>query len=326
MIQKYFFYTYVFWILGMISLLANERPDKAEKPREIHFMEELRIGPRDLLDHHLWPDPSVSAAIDSKGGLYVCDTRESRVLHFSKDGTFLGVVLKKGEGPGELANLANFQILEGDRAVAFELQGGQQTFNFYDEEMRYEKSVPARNQGFSPIFALVAPDASKFAATFNVREVTSPELTDEVGVADFELKLLKELSANRIRIPNRREIQTPGFWVKFFENILTLSLSNQGLCTFGKAGAYTKPVLLGLIPMEDGHLLAVTEENREKDVQNADDYDARGHLVGRAKAYQRGFVGEDGRVKMIFKNGKAYTMETDLSGDRHLVRYAFQWQ
>jgi len=77
----------------------------------------------------------------------------------------------------------------------------------------------------------------------------------------------------------------------------------------------------GLIPSEEGHLLVVLDEPDEERAQNADLFSPAGAYLGRLRNAHMGFLGPDDQVRMLFKSGFAYTIETDAEGNNSVVRY-----
>ena len=76
-----------------------------------------------------------------------------------------------------------------------------------------------------------------------------------------------------------------------------------------------KPPVAGLLTMEDGTLIVIHDQSNATLEAIGDIYDKNGKFVGSFTH------GGKGMSRMIFKNGFAYTVETDDMGDNTVVRY-----
>ncbi len=84
--------------------------------------------------------------------------------------------------------------------------------------------------------------------------------------------------------------------------------------------------LVGMIPMEDGHLLAIHDVNLATRVAIADIFSPDGRFVGRLKMGDLGLIGPVTNLpRMIFRNGMAYTIVSDEDGENYAVRYRYKW-
>jgi len=98
-----------------------------------------------------------------------------------------------------------------------------------------------------------------------------------------------------------------------------------------KAVAYAEPPpvknpLFGLIPMADGHVLAIHDVRMAERVDIADIFTPEGRYVGKAKMAGNGFMTPLSAVpRMSFRNGFAYTILTDEHGDNRAVRFRYRW-
>ena len=87
------------------------------------------------------------------------------------------------------------------------------------------------------------------------------------------------------------------------------------------------PAILGLVPMDDGHLLVVRHHDPESGKTQADIFDAKGRFIGQCVlppvvynplAFYFGYG-----VKLWFRHGKAYGIE-NRNGDDFMVRYNYK--
>ncbi len=89
-----------------------------------------------------------------EGQLYITDRNACRILHWSKDGKFLGAFGVKGQGPGELTRP---ELLHVTKDEVWIFNRGDSRFCIYDREGTFKRSF------FSPVeairrFAVVNPN------------------------------------------------------------------------------------------------------------------------------------------------------------------------
>lgn len=89
-----------------------------------------------------------------------------------------------------------------------------------------------------------------------------------------------------------------------------------------------KQAIFGLVPMEDGGLIVVTNYSAITGEVEADVFNKDGHYIGKAEmppVIVNSFGAYFGTaVQLFLKNGKAYALENNESGDLELVRYAYK--
>jgi len=128
------------------------------------------------------------------------------------------------------------------------------------------------------------------------------------------------------------EEEIDSFVVDHMETVkATLPIEVHGVYTkkrfregFEQAGIsrYHNP-LYGLLPMPDGHLLAI-HAVAEGGRQTADIFDADGTYSGRVTMDDFAFLGTTFEPRMTFANGYAYTIETKADDSHELVRYSYR--
>lgn len=59
-------------------------------------------------------------AVDSRGGVYVPDFHQNRVVVFSPDGRVVRTIGRRGSGPGEFRTLRTVQVIAGDSLLTFD--------------------------------------------------------------------------------------------------------------------------------------------------------------------------------------------------------------
>jgi len=81
-----------------------------------------------------------------------------------------------------------------------------------------------------------------------------------------------------------------------------------------------------IVPTEDGHILVVEHLDFTTGKQFADLYDPSGKLMGNVILENWALLAPSGYPRMLFRNGFAYTVETDEEGDTYVVRYRYQFK
>ncbi|MBM4131554.1 hypothetical protein FJ250_11115 [bacterium] len=89
-----------------------ENPEHAPRRREVVLREQWRVGADE--DDPLM-GPVGGAVADDAGNVYLLDTQKQEVLKFAADGRYLGLVARKGEGPGEIELVFSLELLDGNR-------------------------------------------------------------------------------------------------------------------------------------------------------------------------------------------------------------------
>jgi hypothetical protein len=87
--------------LGLAQLAAAqvENPERAPAQRRIEFVEAWRSDP----DSDEYLIGYVGAAVrGDDGSIYLLDAQQQEVLRFRADGKYLGTIVRRGEGPGEI--------------------------------------------------------------------------------------------------------------------------------------------------------------------------------------------------------------------------------
>lgn len=83
------------------------------------------------------------------------------------------------------------------------------------------------------------------------------------------------------------------------------------------------PPVNGIIPMEDGGFLVVHFSDTLTGEQLADIFDAKGTYLGETTLPGWSFIDKELFPRMLFRAGKAYTVETDDLGDNRAVVYSY---
>jgi len=107
--------------------------------------------------------------------------------------------------------------------------------------------------------------------------------------------------------------------------LVTASVVKRGIES-AEIPLYKNPVF-GIIPMEDGTLLVVHDIDFTTGENTADIFSAKGDCLGEVKMANYAFatITASGYApRMSFRNGFAYTIETDNAGDQSVVRYRYK--
>ncbi len=87
-----------------------------------------------------------------------------------------------------------------------------------------------------------------------------------------------------------------------------------------------KPPIFGLVPMEHGGLLVVHDLDLTSFSQVGHVFDGEGRYLCDLRMEHQAMVDASEEVRLVFRNGHAYTLETQAGGFLNLVRYRVSWQ
>lgn len=105
------------------------------------------------------------------------------------------------------------------------------------------------------------------------------------------------------------------------------SLINDAFLKKVMARADLPPVKVpvsGLLCMPNGYLLVVHHVDAMTGKQVADIFSDKGIFVGQVAMPDWAFVSPSSQPRMVFRNGKAYTLEMDEEGDNRVARYSYK--
>lgn len=148
---------------------------------------------------------------------------------------------------------------------------------------------------------------SSFEPTLKIQREVKPTLFTEAEVDRFAEQVL---DVYRTNLPEQ------------FKPFATEQNVKKGLSKSG-LDDLIKPYIWNLIIMEDGHILAIVEDDQINRTQTVDIFDKHGKYLGDATLPNYAFMGEDGNSRMIFKNGKAYTILSEPEYN-WVVRYSYR--
>lgn len=167
-------------------------------------------------------------------------------------------------------------------------------------------------------FGAFAPDGTIYTAVGHRYEVTQWRADGKAKIRtitrDVKPNLLTEAEIEAVINPIRQSIkaQVP----PDVAAVVTPSVVKKA--TARAAFLPGRMPINGLKVMEDGSLLVITDYNRITRLSRADLFDTDGRFQG---SFQHPNAGLQ---TMVFKNGYAYTIETDEDDEQTLVRYRIQ--
>jgi len=235
-----FFWTVV--MAGAWSAPAADEVDqiangvRPESPAlKLVLTEDLRIGPDDGEDWHLWSGAYVTVDVDAAGRIYVADTGGDRVLVFGPDGEYLRQIGGPGAGPGEFQGLYSFAVLN-DGAVAFSNNQELVAFHFFDADMAFLEREPLLPQ---PVFiqsADFSPNGRWIAATYMKLRPQEGMLTAYTGVLTRKKEEKITLSQQDQTVFDETRMRKPAFWVEFLAGWFRLASRGVGVSAFDRDG------------------------------------------------------------------------------------------
>lgn len=102
------------------------------------LVEELRIG--GMGDDAAAFGRVAAVAVDDRGVIWVADEMAAEVKRFGPDGQLLGVVGRRGEGPGEFQGISGIKRMPDGRMVVWDQHTGR--FSYFSPEGRFLASTP----------------------------------------------------------------------------------------------------------------------------------------------------------------------------------------
>ena len=126
-----------------IVVRADNPPVWGDHPR---LVEELRIGA--LEGDSTYTFGQITGVAVTDDAVWIADAQSGSVVRrYGRDGRFLGVVARRGEGPGELQGPVALQRLPDGRVVAFETAGPDLTLYETDGTFVAGRRAPIRCMG-----------------------------------------------------------------------------------------------------------------------------------------------------------------------------------
>ncbi|MFC1731997.1 6-bladed beta-propeller [candidate division KSB1 bacterium] len=123
--------TYTVETIDGVRYVHNHAPAWGDEPKAA--LELIRkfgeVGSEDESGYLFNP---FAMAKDSKGNVYVLEVTDAQIEKFAPDGTHIGAIGRKGQGPGEMMMPYNIDIDRNDNIVVFDF--GNQRFQVFSPE------------------------------------------------------------------------------------------------------------------------------------------------------------------------------------------------
>ncbi len=131
-----------------VRIVHNVQPGKWGPTPKVRLEPVRIIGDADTEDENLAFNMPNDLAEDSRGNIYIADSSNARIQKFTKDGTFVASLGRKGQGPGEFASIRALVVAADDRVVAFDASQRRLTILTTEgKEVRTIKLVKAAISG-----------------------------------------------------------------------------------------------------------------------------------------------------------------------------------
>ncbi len=103
-----------------VRIVHNEKAGRWGTNPKIAIEPVRIIGDADTDDENLAFNMPNDLAEDSRGNIYIADSSNARIQKFTKDGTFVASLGRKGQGPGEFVSIRSLAVDADDRLFAFD--------------------------------------------------------------------------------------------------------------------------------------------------------------------------------------------------------------
>jgi len=103
-----------------VRIIHNVQPGKWGTTSKVRLDPVRIIGDSDTDDENLAFNMPNDLAEDSRGNIYIADSSNARIQKFTKEGTFVASLGRKGQGPGEFNSIRSLAVDADDRLFAFD--------------------------------------------------------------------------------------------------------------------------------------------------------------------------------------------------------------
>ena len=212
--------------LRQIPVIQNGTHLKAQK-QTLVFEEDLRLGPANLPEEHLFVGVNVSVDADAAGNIYIADGASNRVLVFSPEGGFLRQIGRAGEGPGEFLALRRFEVLTQGGALAFEGMQHLSRINWFDTQYKFAR-VSQRNNRIHRIKDWRgSPDGQTFACELVRIDTVSKRLVTRFLLTDGALNEQAEFGHFSQEEFDTTRVRDQSYWVTYLAAFFVRELKGQ---------------------------------------------------------------------------------------------------
>lgn len=132
------FLTLIVVTIANFGFSKEEKNSNINKTQKISVILELELKPRVDDENYLF-NQIKKIDVDSKENIYILDSGNQSVKKFDKNGRYLSVIGRKGQGPGEFIFPYILRISKKDQIYIFDW--GMRRLNIYDSEGNFIRSI-----------------------------------------------------------------------------------------------------------------------------------------------------------------------------------------
>ncbi|MEW5899978.1 MAG: 6-bladed beta-propeller [Acidobacteriota bacterium] len=335
-------------IKSIDGVVVVNNPKKPVYEEDVFKMEEeLSIGVAGGEDEHLFSQIG-EIAVDDEERIYVSDWKESWIKVFDKSGTFLMIIGKKGQGPGEFEQISGIQITPQNELVGLDSRSRRLSFFSPNGQLIQSRSI-------GEIQALDIKINSR--GNFVARSVT---LDPQTALAVTELKIYSANSSPlaKVAATDPQDVFTPFLpflvWELVDNDTILCGLNKKyEFSVYDSEGKVTKVISRDYDPVR------ISDEERKESLKRLKQPENK--AVPRSHpAYRRFSIDEEGRIFVqvwekpagrrgyyhdvfdsrgkyiakipfefpprVWKKKKLYTIEEDESGFQFVRRHKVEWK
>ena len=309
--------------------------------------EELSIGEAGGREEYMFSSAR-SLAVDLSGNIYVMDVKETHVKVFNKDGKFLRIIGRAGQGPGEFGRPRNIQITHNNELMIND--SGSRKLLFYSLNGQYIKEIKINTfafriycdsyeQYYAYAFTLNPPTDSQFQLLKINSDLSQISVVAEYkGQTRFEPMMFHtphivfHITANDYLLfgyPEDYEIQifhpNGNIVKKIYREYEPVPISKEEKDEVSKRSlpgwqAETPnhyPAYQDFKTDDKGRIYVITWEKQPKlEGYSYDVFDSNGKYITRFTLRA---------LHQIWRQNKLYTIEEDEDGYEYVKRYSVTW-
>jgi len=193
-------------------------------------------------------------AVDDEESIYVSDTRASQIKVFDKNGNPIRTIGRKGEGPGELMNPTNIQIISREHIVVT----AQQFLHFFSLQGEFLRRVNTGSVGF------VGPVFNTRGEIIAGQMIRGDENSRVLRIFDSELNAMRTL-VTRPMVTRPPKIN---YWeMRWSYNPLVWGVIKEDHIVWGDRANYE----IHFISSEGRHLKTITKDYKAREMTDEDE-------------------------------------------------------
>jgi len=189
-------------------------------PTKLKLEEELTIGEKEGRKEYMFTN--IIFDVDCNGNIYVLDTRELHIKIFNKNGKFIRMIGRSGQGPGEFSSARFIQITPQKEIMVHDLYARR--LIFFSLNGKYLRQIPLRK-----IFIILLPKVNQKGNIIG-NAIIRREKGLELSLINFDPQKAKNIYIDKIRLPSSKYqgIYTPTLqWEVTKKNNLIYGISNN---------------------------------------------------------------------------------------------------